>query len=349
MKVVGRIIMKDLRLIPKALLCLFVLVFVLAVSTGGLDTTKIFAQEKEYYHVVVLGDTHLPGKSIPAKENVIKTINSWPDVDMVVVLGDICFELGTAEEYAYAKQFFSSLNKPTYFIVGNHDYIYEDYKDVKGKKKKGSSVYRKSKLKLFKETFGLQEVYYSKRVGNYLLVFLSTDDLTSDYLAQISGQQLDWLRSELNKNKEVPTLIFFHSPLKGTLLKYTDIINTDDFIAQPHKKLHEVILQNPQIFLWVSGHTHTPATNESFKHEINVYEKQVTNIHNTDINRETIWTNSLYLYPDKVVVKTYNHKKGVWMENLERIIIPSRKTVGSTYSMDHLTLYLRLMPNFTAF
>jgi len=84
---------------------------------------------------------------------------------------------------------------------------------------------------------------------------------------------------------------------------------------------------NAQIFLWVSGHTHTPATNESFASGINLYEKQVTNIHNGDMNRGTIWTNSLYLYPDKVVIKTFNHKKGVWMENTERIIIPQKTIV----------------------
>jgi Icc protein len=171
----------------------------------------------------------------------------------------------------------------------------------------------------------LQEVYTSKKVGKYLLIFLSADDVSSDYLTKMSGSELDWLRSELNNNKKSPTIIFFHAPLKGTLSNYNEHINAENYIAQPHETLREIILGNRQIFLWVSGHTHTPATNADFNSKINVYEKQVTNIHNTDMNRETIWTNSLYLYPDKAVVKTYNHKKGVWMADMERSIVPAQK------------------------
>ena len=47
---------------------------------------------------------------------------------------------------------------------------------------------------------------------------------------------------------------------------------------------------------------------------------QVWNIHNTDMKHATIWTNSLLLYPDKVVVKTCNHQDNVWLPELERAI-----------------------------
>ena len=42
------------------------------------------------------------------------------------------------------------------------------------------------------------------------------------------------------------------------------------------------------------------------------------------MNRERIWTNSLFFYPDRVVVKTFDHKAGAWMEKLERTILPPR-------------------------
>jgi predicted MPP superfamily phosphohydrolase len=156
------------------------------------------------YHLVVLGDPHLPGKFLPAKERVLQTINSWADVDAVAVLGDICEEAGTAVEYAAAKQFFATLTKPAFFIAGNHDYIYK----------------------------------------------------------------------------------------------------------------------NPQVFLWVAGHMHVSATNQSFRSDVNVYERQVTTIHATDMNRERIWTDSLFFYPDRVVVKTFDHKTGAWMEKLARTVLP---------------------------
>ena len=69
---------------------------------------------------------------------------------------------------------------------------------------------------------------------------------------------------------------------------------------------------------------HVSATNESFRSDVNLYEQQVTTIHATDMNRERIWTNSLFFYPDRVVVKTFDRKPGAWMEKLERTVRPAR-------------------------
>jgi hypothetical protein len=141
----------------------------------------------------------------------------------------------------------------------------------------------------------------------------------------MSDRQISWMRAELEKNKDAPTIIFFHAPLHGTLRDYNSNANTPNFIAQPHEKIYEVLLQNSQVLLWVSGHTHTSPQEESFASPINSYEKRVTNIHNTDMNRETIWTNSLLLYPDKIVVKTYQHKKGIWLPEFERILSTAQR------------------------
>jgi len=109
----------------------------------------------------------------------------------------------------------------------------------------------------------------------------------------------------------------------------------DSYNAEPAEKIRQILQQNPQVFIWVAGHLHIAPTNRDFKSEINLYEKQVVVLHNTDMNgdsiladadlkstkHDAIWTNSLFLYPDRVVVKTYDHKQGVWLTNLERVII----------------------------
>jgi len=150
-----------------------------------------------------------------------------------VVLGDICEDRGTAEEYAFAKQFFSALSQPAHFLVGNHDYIYDDATSAKGGRIRAGPASRAEKLQRFKTTFGLDEVYASRRVGNYLLIFMSTDHLLSRYLAHVSDRQLEWLRAELGKHRATPTVIFYHAPLRGTLLDYNDRTNKDDFVAHP--------------------------------------------------------------------------------------------------------------------
>jgi 3',5'-cyclic-AMP phosphodiesterase len=280
----------------------------------------VFASDSQGLHVVVLGDPHLPGKQLPAKEAVLRTVNGWPDVDRVVVLGDICEDRGTADEYAFAKQFFASLSKPAHFLAGNHDYIYEDAPSARGGRIRGGPDSRAAKLRRFRETFGLEEMYSSRRVGSYLLVFLSTDHLSSPHLAQISDRQLSWLGDELRKHRATPTVIFFHAPLRGTLLDFNDHANKDDFVAQPQTELRELLRQNRQVFLWVAGHMHVSATNESYRSAVNLFEGQTMTVHVTDMQRERIWTTSLFLFPDRVVVKTFDHKRGAWIADLERTV-----------------------------
>jgi Icc protein len=306
---------KDTKVYLKSVLLLFFcLIFLLS---GG--TVSANAAEKGYLHLVILGDPHLPGKNIEGKEQVIQTINSWGDADIVIPVGDICEDRGTTDEYAAAKKFFAELKKPVYAIAGNHDFIYEDLLSMRKPVRAGRDS-REAKLRTFRETFGLAQNFYSKKEGNYLLVFLSPEEST--YLAEMSQKQVEWLGLKLEENKKFPTIIFFHAPLQNTLRSYNRDANTPNFIAQPSRKIHNVLASNPQVFLWVSGHTHTSPKEESFASAINVYEKRITNIHNTDMNRETIWTNSLFLYPDKIVVKTYNHKKGAWLPEFERTILP---------------------------
>jgi len=282
----------------------------------------VSAAERAYYHLVILGDPHLPGKYRESKERVIETINAWPDVDIVIPVGDLNESVGTDSEYAAVKNFFSKLRKPVCPVAGNHDYIYENQTGPNGKRVKAGPDTRKEKLHIFREAFGLRDDFYSRRMGGYLLLFLSTDHLSSDNLAEMSARELEWLHLELSVNRKVPTIIFFHAPLKDTLRNYNNHINTPPFVAQPAETLHSILMENPQVFLWVSGHTHTSPREESFASPLNVYEKRIMNIHTTDMNRAGIWTNSIYLYPDKVVVKTYNHKTGTWQPELQRVIMP---------------------------
>lgn len=272
-----------------------------------------------YHHLVILGDPHLPGRDIKNKEQVLKEIDSWDDVEMVITVGDICAYFGTDAEYAQARDFFSKLHKPFYPIAGNHDYFYKSPSGSEGKLIKGSRATQEEKLQKFCKTFGLKNYYYKKNVGGYLLLFLSADH--DRYESGMSDEETTWLRTELAKKPKTPTIIIFHGPLAGTLRNYRRFINTANFIAQPVKTIHEILIENPQVFLWVSGHTHTSPLEESYASLLNIYADQVTNIHNKDMNRGTIWTNSLFLFPDKVVIKTFNHQEKKWLSEFDRTIM----------------------------
>lgn len=276
------------------------------------------ASAPAYHHLVVLGDLHLPGNNLAIKEHVLQTINEWSDVETVVAVGDLCENEGSFEEYRMFKSFFAKLAKPLLPVVGNHDFIYSFF--AKGSKSvRGDAENRGEKLRRFRDAFGLPSLYYSRTVGDYTLIFLSAD--SPGHLAEISPTQTAWLRQELERNRQRPTIIFFHAPLDGTLDSYNSSVNTPNFVAQPEATIRDLLADHPQAFMWVSGHTHTPPTRESFASAINLYDGRVMNIHCTDMkDRSIVWTNSLFLYPDRVVVKTFDHAEGVWMPKLEREI-----------------------------
>lgn len=271
-----------------------------------------------YLRLVILGDPHLPGRMIEKKEAVRETINSWEDVEMVIAVGDITSDYGSDEEYSAAKSFFSLFKKPFFPIAGNHDYIYETPENRESGLVVAKRPVQDEKLKKFTAAFNLQSHFYSKSVAGFHLIFLSSDH--EEFLSGMSPEQLAYFRSELESHKKTPTIVIFHGPLNGTLTNYRRWINTPGFIAQPHEEIRSLLKQNPQVFLWVSGHTHTPPAEESFASPVNVYEGQVTNIHNKDMNRGDIWTNSIYLYPDRAVIKTFDHQINDFLPHLERTI-----------------------------
>ena len=270
--------------------------------------------------VVVLGDPHLPGPNLADKERLLAQVNGWDDVDLVVAMGDLCEIDGSEAEYAAVRAFFARLDKPLVAIAGNHDYYFRDMAVTEGHYRISPPDEQAVKLDRFRRTFGLRQLYTSRRLGGYLLVFLSTDH--QNFGTGIGPAQFTWLRRLLARNRTTPTIVFFHAPLRGTQAKFRHYIDRPSAIAQPEAAVEELLAANPQVFLWVSGHTHTPPTEPSYAAPINRFQDRVTNIHNTDLRGAMLWTNSLFLCPDRVEVRTYNHTTGHCLPDLDRTIVP---------------------------
>lgn len=305
---------------------------------GGLTAAPVEAAERAYYRIEILSDIHLPVRSelvaeeerqqriIAAKEAVLADINQSADVDQVVVLGDVVANTGNTAEYDFAAQFFAQLHKPITFVVGNHDYLYKDGELTGGKRVRGSSEERLAKLQRFQEKLQVPELYHSQQVGQYLLVFLSVDAPESTCLTELSGAQLAWFKAELAAHAGQPTIVFFHAPLRGALSQYPAALKEKNAVAQPAEALAAILREEPQVFLWVSGHTHTSIKNPDFAAPVNWIDGRILNVHNPDMDKERICTNTLWLYPEEVVIKTYDHTAKAWLPAFERHI--ARPLVG---------------------
>ncbi|MBQ5419697.1 MAG: metallophosphoesterase [Selenomonas sp.] len=304
--------------------------FIGCLSLGYVPTVAAGGR-KEYYHIVIISDLHLPvrTKSFPAaadqknvwekKQKLLQTINAWTDVDEVALLGDLAARYGKEAEFKVVDEYVGALRYPYYAVAGNHDYAYKD-EPVKKKKQKlaqGTLSEKKAKLAAFQKRYHLPAAYYARDVGNCRLLYLSPDGCGSS--VELSAAQLAWLQKEIASHKNGPLLFFCHGPLKGTLRTYNKKINTVSATAQPDMKLAEILAAVPPGSLWISGHTHTPPTNDSYADiSVNRVNRNLVNIHNPTIDAKKIYTNSLYIYKDKIVIRTYDHNNGIWLQNLER-------------------------------
>lgn len=304
--------------------------FIGCLSLGYVPTVAAGGR-KDYYHIVIISDLHLPvrTKSFPAaadqknvwekKQKLLQTINAWTDVDEVALLGDLAARYGKEAEFKVVDEYVGALRYPYYAVAGNHDYAYKDEPVNKKKQKlaQGTLSEKKAKLAAFQKRYHLPAAYYARDVGNCRLLYLSPDGCGSN--VELSAEQLAWLQQEIATHKNGPVLFFCHGPLKGTLRTYNKKINTVSATAQPDTKLAEIMATVPPGSLWISGHTHTPPTNDSYADiSVNRVNKNLVNIHNPTIDAKKIYTNSLYIYKDKIVIRTYDHNNGIWLQELER-------------------------------
>jgi 3',5'-cyclic-AMP phosphodiesterase len=306
------------------------IIAVIIVSSQGIG-------KGDYYRIVVLSDPHLPTKTknvekkqnrekvLKAKESVINDINGWSDVDRVAMTGDLSADYSSDEEFTFASDFLKRLKPPLSVVTGNHDYFYIKNEEDDTRFSRGTPETRKEKLDRFAKVFGMKSLSYTVKIDGYLLVFLSIDELTGKYSVRLSKKTIDWFKSTVGKNKKIPTIVFCHAPLDNTLQAIDEKDKGSAFI-EPKKEIDAIIKDNPQIFVWVSGHTHTAPDNPGFMADYNLYKEQVMDIQNNDMDQETIWTNSLFIYKDRVEVKTYNHKTEKYDTKFDRkILLPALK------------------------
>lgn len=201
------------------------------------------------------GKTRFYRNSLQKLDDAVQGMNTSM-LDLTVVLGDMVDE-GPKD----AKPIIDRLKKltmPFYLILGNHDYPKEYQADV------------------FKQ-FGMPHEYYSIDKGNWILLFLNTNELSSyatergsalsqeylDLSAQpenlgrthlkpwnggVSKKQMNWIVKQLDRadKQAKQVLVFTHHPL------YPEI----GYEVLNNRQLLDLLVKHTVVKAVISGHNH---------------------------------------------------------------------------------------------
>ena len=195
---------------------LLFLAFVLCLSLSGQDKKITFA---------VLSDTHLGSFDYAIKDlnEAIADINQNPDIDLVIVSGDIT-EFGTDSEIMGTKNVLSTLSKKYLFVPGNHD-----------------TNWSESGCTTFNKVMGGSQFKYS--LNGVIFIGISSGPFMRMGPCQAPREDIEWLEKNLKDiPNDTPIVFVCHSPL--TL---DAIANADQIID---------LLKTKNIQFVISGHYH---------------------------------------------------------------------------------------------
>ncbi len=178
------------------------LILTLACLVG---TAWLQAQSFRFAHVT---DTHVGGStSVEDLRATVSDINKQPDLDFVIISGDIT-EFGSDDELALAKQLLDSIRIPWHVIPGNHDTNWSE--------SGGNS---------FRRVFG-NETFAFKHKG-YFFVGTNSGPNMRMSPGQVPRENLVWMDSlfAANPDTETPLIYLNHYPQDSSLNNWFEAID----------------------------------------------------------------------------------------------------------------------------
>jgi 3',5'-cyclic-AMP phosphodiesterase len=244
--------------------------------------------------------------------------------DLWLVNGDIADD-GRTEQMEAFKKVMAAVAKPDQLLVntGNHDFYDQDASDDE-------------ELRRFREAFGLPAAYSSRVAGGLHIVMLANELHKSApryrEWAWLSPAQLKWFERVLAEHREKFTVVCLHQPLQDTVVWSW---GGNDFAGCGQaKELRAILAKNPQVRLWLSGHTHMGAEvagNVSGQGRVTfvglgstfyqfVQSDVATEFGNFRKDLSVSQSRLLEVWPDRVVLRARDHVARAWMEENELVL-----------------------------
>lgn len=213
-------------------------------------------EPKKLLHFVQLSDIHLNysyakdserllGSSEKLLRSAIEQINQMKDLDFVLATGDLV-DMPERKLVDNFIEITMSLKYPLYVTLGNHDV------SVNGGLGKKGFIRRFYKLENA-TSFTNKKTYYSFS-PNEKFAFVCLDGTTDKLVTangQIDDEQLEWLKTELEANKDKYVIIALHFPLVEPYKSQTHF-----FLEPDRSKLLSLINLYPNVVGVFTGHYH---------------------------------------------------------------------------------------------
>ncbi len=290
----------------------FLLIFSTLLLTGCSysqvkENEVVQAEGKDQFVVWALADIQpVTSDHKEAFEKAVDDVNENIKVaNIAIVAGDIVEQTDEKDFDWYVITKKRSYIKDFYEVIGNHD-----LKPDKGK------LFRK-KLR--------NDVQYSVTSGNLLFIFLS--DEARGKATTITDKTFKWWKNLVTQNQDKIIIVVSHAPLDGSGISFSSI---EERKVKNSKRFVEV-LKDYNIDIWLSGHLHLP---HAFNNTITM-QPELNNadfIHISSIRPELLGlkrSESRFLYfncgTDKVIVRSRDHDKKEWQDDLQLGITVSRK------------------------
>ena len=303
-------------------------------SFAGEDNFKVKNADEVKLNIAAVSDIHMTNEF--ARVQVLKC-GLWDmdrahdELDALILAGDLT-DHGQVEEYENLAKAFEPYNPAGEIImaVGNHDtWTDEDdrYEPAKENFIKYSEVITGR---------ALTQCYFTTEINGYTFIVMASEGTSTD--ADISDEQLVWLRAEMDKaaEKDLPIFVISHWPLAETHgLPETwgddEPELLDGSFGDQNYEVEAILKDYDNVFM-ISGHVHNGFVNESQAnvygyasvesdgsfHSINLPSFMYMGIRGRVMNGCGY---TLEVYEDEVLIRARSFTSGIWYTDYD-VTIP---------------------------
>ncbi|AKP52855.1 metallophosphoesterase family protein [Cyclobacterium amurskyense] len=236
--------------------------YLLDLEIGQLDPAILgISPEGKNFDIAILadpqgGDPKVP-KAHPTRvkihnafaEDTIKRVNELPNKPVLtLVLGDLVDNQGEMAHFAAMRAYLKALESPILLAIGNHETRYQST-FTPGYKMDEFNHYFSAQ----KAMNGMEWLLYSFDLGDWH--FIVWPDPLRENFFETHPHYFEWLATDLEKNKDKPTVFFQHVPSHP--IGIDPLINYAESIAVKRMLLNLLTKRGNVRFVF-SGHVHIP-------------------------------------------------------------------------------------------